>query len=86
VLGGGDRAGALSAIEEAVAFFRDLAGADPAAFTPDLAGSLNNLSIQRAEAGDRAGALSAVEEAVASYRDLAGADSAAFTPNLWTIT
>jgi hypothetical protein len=33
----GDRAGALQAIDEAVRLRRELAGADPAAFTPNLA-------------------------------------------------
>ena len=78
----GDRAGALSAIEEAVAFYRGLAGADRVAFTPDLAMSLNNQSVRRSAVGDRAGALRAIEEAVAFYRDLAGANPAAFTPDL----
>jgi len=77
----GDRAGALSAVEEAVAFYRELAGANPA-FTPDLATSLNNLSNRRSAVGDRAGALGAIEEAVALRRELAGADPAVFTPDL----
>ena len=33
----GDRAGALAAIDEAVTLYRELAAANPAAFTPDLA-------------------------------------------------
>jgi hypothetical protein len=40
----GDRAGALRAIQEATEIYRRLAQAQPAAFEPDLAGSLNNLS------------------------------------------
>jgi hypothetical protein len=78
----GDRAGALTAIDEAVTLYRQLAAANPAAFTPDLATSLNNLSNQRSEAGDRAGALTAIEEAVNLRRQLAAANPAAFTPNL----
>jgi hypothetical protein len=63
-------------------FFVFLFEVNPAAFTPVLAGSLNNLSVQRSEVGDRAGALAAVEEAVALYRGLAEANPAAFTPDL----
>jgi len=73
----GDQAGALAAVEEATASYRELAAADPAEFTADLAGSLNNLAAQRAAAGDRDGALSAIGEAAASYRELAAADPAA---------
>ncbi len=40
----GDRRGALDAIKEAVEIRRRLAAANPAAFEPDLATSLNNLS------------------------------------------
>ena len=78
----GDRAGALTAIDEAVNLYRQLADANPAAFTPDLATSLNNLSNRRAAAGDRAGALTAIDEAVDLYRQLADANPAAFTPDL----
>jgi len=78
----GDRAGALAAIEEAVALRRRLAEANPAVFTPDLAMSLNNLSVRRSDNGDRAGALAAIEEAVTLRRRLAEANPAVFTPNL----
>ena len=80
----GDRAGALGAIEEAVVLRAELAGANPAAFTPDLAGSLVNLSSRRSEAGDRAGALIAIEDATSLYLGLAAVNPAAFTPDLAT--
>ena len=67
----GDRAGALTAMEGAVSAFRELAAASGAAFAPDLAGSLNRLSVQRSAAGDQAGGLTAMEEAVAAFRELA---------------
>ena len=58
---GDDREGALTALEEATASYRKLAAVDPATYTHQLAGSLNNLSVQRAAAGDQAGALTAIE-------------------------
>ena len=74
----GDRAGALTAIREAVDIYRRLALANPARFEPDLAMSLNNLSNRLGEAGDRAGALTAIREAVDIYRRLAPANPARF--------
>ncbi|MXQ67043.1 tetratricopeptide repeat protein, partial [Actinomadura rayongensis] len=53
-----------------------------AAFLPDLAGSLNNLSNQQANTGDRAGGLASIEEAVQIRRTLADANPAAFLPDL----
>ena len=78
----GDRAGALKAIEEAVAIRRELAAAAPDAFRPDLALSLNNLSRCLSEVGDRAGALKAIEEAVAIRWELAAASPVEFRPAL----
>jgi hypothetical protein len=78
----GDRAGALEAINEAVTLRRQLAAANPAAFTPNLAASLNNQANLRSETGDRAGALEAINEAVTLRRQLAAANPAAFTPDL----
>jgi hypothetical protein len=49
----GDRDGALTIISEAVDVYRRLAQAQPAAFTPDLAGSLNNLANRLRETGRR---------------------------------
>jgi Tetratricopeptide repeat len=48
-----------------------LAAARPAAFRPDLATSLNNLSNTLAELGRREDALAAIDEAVEVYRELA---------------
>ncbi|MGV1010398.1 MAG: hypothetical protein ACOYBY_17660, partial [Dermatophilaceae bacterium] len=61
---------------------RALAQANPGAFTPGLAASLNNQANLRSETGDRAGALTAIDEAVTLYRALAQANPAAFTPDL----
>ncbi len=49
----GDRAGALTAIDEAVRIRRKLAQANPAAFLPTLATSLSSLSDQLAESGQK---------------------------------
>ena len=68
--------------EEAVAAYRRLAAARPDAFTPDLAGSLNNLSIQLGDLGRPEDGLAAVDEAVTAYRHLAAARPDVFTPNL----
>ncbi|WP_327749669.1 tetratricopeptide repeat protein [Streptomyces europaeiscabiei] len=61
---------------------RHLAGADPATFEPDLAGSLSNLGVRLSAVGRHGEALTATEEAVIAYRRLAEADPAAFEPNL----
>ena len=60
---------ALSAIEEAVAIRRGLAGARPDAFWPGLAISLNNQSLRLADLGRREEALAVIEEAVAIPRE-----------------
>ena len=80
----GDRAGALTSITEAVRIRRELAAAHPAAYLPNLAGSLNNLSNRQAETGDRAGALTPITEAVRIRRELAAAHPAAYLPDLAT--
>ena len=67
---------------EAVELYRALAEASPAAYNPDLAGSLNNLANCLSGVGDREGALGAAREAVDLYRGLAEASPAAYTPNL----
>ena len=64
--------------------YRGLAAASPAAFTPRLAGALNNLAAFLSAVGDRDGALVAAREAVELYRGLAAASPAACTPNLAT--
>ena len=55
---------ALAAIEEAVAAYRELAAAQPDAFRPSLAMSLNNRRNRLADLGRREEALAAIEEAV----------------------
>ncbi|MEP7018264.1 MAG: hypothetical protein ABI899_09630 [Actinomycetota bacterium] len=77
----GDPAGALTSIEAAVASYTELAAAN-SAFAPDLAGSLNKLSVQRSAAGDQAGGLAAIEDAVDLFRELAETNPAAFTADL----
>ena len=67
-------------IEEATGIYRELAADRPDAFTPDLATSLNNLSIWLAGLGRREGALAAIEEAVTIRRELAAARPDAFRP------
>ena len=62
----GRREDALTAIDEAVGVYRELAGARPDAFLPDLAMSLNNQSGRLSELGRREDALTAIDEAVAS--------------------
>jgi hypothetical protein len=57
----------LAASEEAVEVRRRLAQANPAAYLPDLASSLNNLSVDMAEAGRRGDA----HQARAEGRELA---------------
>ena len=59
-----------------------LAEESPAAHTPNLAGSLNNLANILSEAGDREGALGAAREAVRLRRALAEESPAAHTPDL----
>jgi Tetratricopeptide repeat len=74
----------LASITEAVDIRRELAGANPAAYLPDLATSLNNLSVQQAETGDRQAALVSITEAVDIRRELAGANPGAYLPDLAT--
>ena len=59
----GRREEALAAAQEAVDIRRALAAARPEAFTPDLAGSLNNLAGALSELGQREEALAAAQEA-----------------------
>ena len=53
-----------------------------AAYLPDLASSLNNLSITLARAGQQEEALAAAREAVQTWRPLASINPAAYRPNL----
>ena len=74
--------GALQAIREASNVARQLAKANPAAYEPALASSLNNLANRLSETGDRAGALLAAREAAEIYTRLAKANPAAYDPHL----
>ena len=78
----GERRRALATTEEAVTLYRDLARAEPARYTPNLATSLNNLGIRLGEVGEHRRALATTEEAVTLYRDLARAEPARYTPDL----
>jgi tetratricopeptide (TPR) repeat protein len=78
-----------AALAAEVEVHRRRAAADPAAYLPHLAMSLNNLSIQLS-GWRRVERLAASEEAVEVYRRLAAADPAAYLPllaaslsNLW---
>ncbi|HZN93726.1 MAG TPA: toll/interleukin-1 receptor domain-containing protein, partial [Myxococcales bacterium] len=73
---------AASIIQEAVEAYRKLAKSSPDALLPDLALSLNNLSIRLGELGRRGEGLRAVEEAVEVHRKLAKAWPDAFWPDL----
>ncbi|WMS27303.1 tetratricopeptide repeat protein [Schaalia odontolytica] len=78
----GERKAALEAAREAVELYRGLAEASPAAYAPDLAGSLNNLANCLSAVGERNEALEAAREAVELYRGLAEASPAAYAPDL----
>jgi len=73
---------ALEVAQEAVGLYRDLVEASPAAYTPDLAGSLNNLANILLGVGRSGEALEAAQEAVGLYRELVEASPAAYTPDL----
>ena len=78
----GRRGEALQTAQEAARLYRDLAEANAAAYTPDLAMSLSNLANHLSEAGRRGEALQAAQEAVDLRRDLVEANAAAYTPDL----
>jgi hypothetical protein len=65
-----------------VAALRRLAEANPDAYLPDLAMSLNNLANQLAEIGQRQAALAPAQEAAELYRALAEANPDAYLPDL----
>ncbi|MFE5534094.1 tetratricopeptide repeat protein, partial [Embleya sp. NPDC056538] len=75
---------ALTADRHAHDILRRLAEADPAAYEPDLATALNNLSIRLGNVGRRDEGLAANEEAVTIRRRLAAANPAAHEPDLAT--
>jgi hypothetical protein len=72
----------LAAAEESAGVYRRLAVANPDVHEPDLAISLNNLSVRYGEAGRRAEGLAAITEAVAIGRRLALADPDAYESDL----
>jgi hypothetical protein len=72
----------LAATQAQVAEDEHRAAADPATYGPALASSLNNLSVDLADAGDRAGGLSAIQRAVAIREALAAENFAAYGPAL----
>ena len=73
---------ALEVAQQAVGLYRDLVEVSPAAYTPDLAASLNNLANRLSGVGRSGEALEAAQEAVGLYRDLVEASPAAYTPDL----
>ena len=75
---------AINLTAQRVEHLRRLAATNPAAYEPDLAGSLNNLSLRLPEAGRREEGLTAAEESVEVYRRLAATNPPAHEPNLAT--
>ena len=73
---------ALATSIEAVDVYRVLTQASSGAYLPDLASSLNNLSVRQSEVGDRQVALATSIEAVTLYRGLVRASPAAHLPDL----
>jgi tetratricopeptide (TPR) repeat protein len=80
----GRREEALAPAEEAASTYRRLAEANPDAYLPELAMSLNSLGGRLAGLGQREQALARIEEATGIYRRLAEADPAAWLPDFAT--
>jgi len=78
----GQREEAVAPAEEAVALYRPLAKASPAAYADALAGTLDTLANRWAEVGRREEALPPAEEAVRIRRELAGRYPAAYSRRL----
>ena len=78
----GRREEALTAAREAEELYRALAQSRPDAFTPNLAGSLNNLAIRLSGLGRREEALAAAQEAVGALPRPCASRPDAFTPDL----
>ena len=66
----GRRDEALETAHEATKLYRTLAEHNPAAYNPNLAGSLNNLASYQAENGQRYEALKTAQEATNLYQEL----------------
>jgi hypothetical protein len=75
---------ALSAARSVVRIHEKLAKENFALYAPDLASSLNNLSVRLPESGDRAGGLAAIHRAVDLYEALAKENFAVYAPYLAT--
>ena len=73
---------ALTATQEAVTGYRELAATYPDRYRPDLAASLNNLGNRFSDLGRPHNALTATQEAVTSYRELATANPDRYRPDL----
>ena len=73
---------ALNAAREATELYRILGGQNPAAYTPDLAGSLNNLANRLNNNRKQREALKTAREAVTIQRRLVEHNPAAYTPDL----
>ena len=73
---------AIATDQSAVQNYEQLAQDNFAAYAPDLALSLNNLSVRLAENGQRAAGLAAIERAVEIYERLAADNFAAYGPAL----
>jgi tetratricopeptide (TPR) repeat protein len=73
---------ALAAGRSAVGEYRKLVAAQPDAFLPDLAMSLNNLGNSLSDIGCREEALEVARESVEIYRKFAGARPDVFLPDL----
>ncbi|KAF8598006.1 TPR-like protein [Ceratobasidium sp. AG-I] len=76
------REDALTAIQEAMKLYRELARSRPTTFTPKLAGTLNYLAQRLSALGRREDALAAIQEAMKLYRELDRDHPAAFTLQL----
>ncbi|EHM94649.1 hypothetical protein HMPREF0975_01282, partial [Actinomyces sp. oral taxon 849 str. F0330] len=82
----GRRDEALETAREATNLYRTLAEHNPAAYTPDLAGSLNNLASCQAESGQQREALKTAREATKLYRTLAERQPSRLHPPLRQIS
>ena len=73
---------ALQTAQEATNLYRTLAKHNPAAYTPDLAASLNSLANYLDINGQQREALTIAQEATTLYRTLAEHNPATYTPDL----
>ena len=78
----GRRDEALTTAQEATNLYRTLVEHNPAAYTPDLAMSLNNLAIYLDSNGQQREALTTAQEAVTIRRNLVEHNPATYTPDL----